>query len=82
MTRRTPLIASARGLELDALPRPVVEEPAIVARDEEGPVPVRERALERFDGVEVEVVRRLVDDEDLGGCGDGEGELDAPLVAR
>ena len=43
----------------------MLEEPAVVARDEERAVPFGESLFQGFDRIEVEVVRRLVDNKDF-----------------
>lgn len=53
-----------------------------MARDEERAVPFGESLFQGFDRIEVEVVRRLVDNKDFGSCGHSKGELNAPLIPR
>ena len=59
----------------------MVDEPSIVSGDDQRPIPSGQGRLESVDEVEVEVVRRLIDDENLWIGGDRQGELHPPSVA-
>ena len=77
--------AGVRGqpavLEVDDLLGDAVQETPVVRDDEIGPARAREVVLQELDGVEVEMVRRLVEQQDVGVRQDRAGEHRAVLLA-
>src|SRR5207249_3286158 len=59
------VLEGAEPVDLDHLLRDRVEEELVVARQEDGRVDVQEEALDRLDRVDVHVVRRLVEQQDI-----------------
>ena len=59
----------------------LVEEVAVVADDQHGPLELVDRALERLAGPDVEVVGRLVHDQQVGGGGAEAGQGRLGLLA-
>src|SRR6185437_14767471 len=66
---------------LEGRVRDRLEEPAIVRDEDDGGVQRRELALEPFDARDVEVVRRLVEEEEVGVAGERAGERRARQLA-
>ena len=61
--------------------RDPVDEPAVVRDEDDRPFELEERLLQPFARVEVEVVRRLVEQEQIRAAEDDAGEGEAPLLA-
>src|SRR5437870_4848369 len=59
------VLEGAEPVDLDHLVRDRVEEELVVAREEDGRVDLLEERLDRLDRVDVHVVRRLVEQEDV-----------------
>src|SRR2546427_1670093 len=59
------VLQGAKPVDLDHLVRDRVEEELVVARQEDGRVDLLEERLDRLDRVDVHVVRRLVEQEDV-----------------
>src|SRR5207249_3371811 len=59
------VLEGAEAVDLDHLVRDRVEEELVVARQEDGRVDLPEERLDRLDRVDVHVVRRLVEQEDV-----------------
>src|SRR2546425_2749770 len=59
------VLEGAEAVDLDHLVRDRVEEELVVARQEDGGVDLLEERLDRLDRVDVHVVRRLVEQEDV-----------------
>ena len=57
------------------------EECPVVGHEQERPVPAAQEFLEPGDGVDVEMIRRLVEEEEIGAGDEGPGEEHAPLHA-
>ncbi len=58
-----------------------IEEGAVVADDDDDAGPVVKEILERPKGVEIEVVRRLIEEQDVGLGSQRQNELEAPTLA-
>ena len=67
---------------MHAFAGPTLDEPLVVGRHDERAVPRSHRIFERLDEIEVEEIRRLVDEQDSRIARDGEGQLDSPPVSR
>jgi hypothetical protein len=73
----------AVGIEVEHLVDTALEQLDVVADHHQSPAEVRQELAQPHDGVGVEVVRRLVEQQDVGAGEDDPGELDAPpLTAR
>ena len=59
-----------------------LQEPAVVRHEQDGAVVAAERALELLDRLDVEVVRRLVEDEAVDAAGGQQCETGAGALAR
>ncbi len=68
-------------LEGEHVGRDAVEEPAVVRDDDGAAGEGEERLLERAERVDVEVVRRLVEEEEVAGLLHGAGEVEAVHLA-
>ena len=66
--------AAALGLQLEHRGADRLEEPAVVGDEDDGGVEVDEVALEPFQRGNVEVVRRLVEQQQVGAGGEGTGQ--------
>ena len=73
--------AEAAPLELDDAGGQPLEEGAVVGDEEEGALEAQEEVLQPVDGVQVEVVGGLVQQQDVGMAGQGPGQQDAALHA-
>jgi hypothetical protein len=73
--------ARVHGIEVEHALRRVLEEPAVVADDEVRPRVRAEERLEPEDTVEVEMVRRLVHEEEVGRAGECLRDREALLPA-
>ena len=71
----------ARAVEAEGDGDGSVEEVAVVADDEDGAVIVGDHLLEQVEGLEVEVVGRLVEDEQVRAAGEFAGEEQARPLA-
>src|SRR5690625_1510184 len=72
----------AVALEGEDVGGDAVEEPAVVGDDDGAPGEVEERLLERAQGVDVEVVRRLVEEDEVSAGLEELGQVDpVPLAA-
>src|SRR5258708_1345672 len=70
-------------LEGEHVRRDPVEEPAVVADDDDAAAELQERVLERAQRVDVEVVGRLVEEQQIAAALEELGEMDAvALTAR
>src|SRR5207244_6381777 len=69
-TARLEEAAGIRAVQLEHSRGDVLEEVAVVADDDERTRPVDQDALEPENTVEVEVIGRLVHQEDVGPCGE------------
>ena len=81
---RAGVLGRTAPVELDDAGGDGVDEVAVVADEEEGAGPGRQVLFEPGDGVDVEVVRRLVEDEDvgLGQQQSGEGHPHPPATGQ
>ena len=74
------------GIVVGALPREdvrgnAVEEPAIVARDDRAPRELEKRLFQALERLGVEVVRRLVEQEEVAALFERQGEVEAVALA-
>src|SRR5204862_3761551 len=75
--------ARAAGLELEDGGADGLQEPAIVGHEDDGRVEVEQRLLEPLERLDVEVVGRLVEEQEVGLGGQGAGQRGArELAAR
>ena len=73
---------NGRGRESEPPPSPMLNEPAVVARNDEGPRPFIEGLLERLNRSEIEEVGGFINDEERRRLGKREGKLGSSLIAR
>jgi hypothetical protein len=69
-------VAQVAAVEFDDAGGEAAEEGAVMGDEEEGPAIAQEKGFQPGDGIEVEMVGRFIEEDDIGGAEEGMGEKD------